>query len=148
MRLSEIMTRGVETISLEDTVQEAARRMQQADVGFLPVIQNATAVGIVTDRDIVVRVIAAGRDPAGTFIGEVMSHGVAKAEGEADPNRTGAVESLHVDEDVGTALDLMRRKQLRRILVHDDDYRMVGVVSLADFARGATVTTTASTTPT
>lgn len=135
MRLGEIMSRDIETVALDDTIQEAARRMQQADVGFLPVIQNGTTVGILTDRDIAIRAVALGRDPGTTYVGEIMSHGETKEPGTVDPERTGTVESLHIDEDIETTFELMRRKHLRRVLVHDDDYRLVGVVSLADLAR-------------
>ncbi|MEX0716457.1 MAG: CBS domain-containing protein [Planctomycetaceae bacterium] len=136
MRLNDIMTRGVETISADQTIQEAASKMRDADVGFLPVIQEETAVGILTDRDIVVRGVADGFE-AVAYVGEIMSRGAAKEAGEVDPERTGSVVSLHLDEDVATALELMRRKKMRRLLVHDDDYRLVGVVSLADVARAA-----------
>ena len=73
MQLKDIMTRGVEVIAPEATVQEAARKMQQLDVGPLPVCDGDRLVGMLTDRDITVRAVAQGRDPKTMTVREAMT---------------------------------------------------------------------------
>lgn len=93
--------------------------MANLDVGFLPVIDATEAVGIITDRDIVVRGVVPGRDPAKTTVGEIMTVGV---------------EIMSEHATVEDAAHLMEEKQIRRVLVQSDDGRLVGVVSLGDIA--------------
>ncbi len=119
MKLRDVMTREVEVISPETPVMEAAEKMRTLDVGSLPVCQGDKVLGVLTDRDIVIRAVAQGRDTRTVKAREVMSAGV---------------ESCNADDDVKDAADHMREKQIRRILVLDDDQKLVGILSLGDLA--------------
>ena len=120
MQLKDIMSIQVEAISEEAPLTEAARRMAQEDIGFLPVIGNDSISGVITDRDIVIRCIADGQDPTIVTVKAVMTRDVFVLPDEAD---------------VTEAAALMEEQQIRRILVQDDQERYVGVVSLGDLAR-------------
>ncbi len=116
----DIMTSGPECIGQAQTLAEAARRMRDLDVGALPICgADGALVGLVTDRDIVVRCVADGGDPAVTTAGEL-------AEGE--PVTIGA------DDPVEDVLATMGEYQVRRLPVMDDG-RLVGIISEADIAR-------------
>jgi CBS domain-containing protein len=119
MQLKEIMTPNVEAVSRETSITEAARRMAAHDIGFLVVIDDGGPVGVLTDRDIVLRVVAEGEDPAAVTAEAVM---------------TPHVELLDETSDVEEAARLMRDHQIRRLLVRGDHNRIVGVVSLGDLA--------------
>ncbi len=113
------MTRNVRVASPEDTVQQAARLMRDEDTGVLPVGEQDRLVGMVTDRDVAVRLAAEGRNPAQTRVREVM---------------TPEVRYLFEDEDLHRAADTMAEQQVRRLPVVNRDKRLVGVVSLGDMA--------------
>jgi len=119
MRVSEVMTRGVECIGPEATLQEAAAKMKSLDVGTLPVCDHDRLVGMVTDRDITVRATAEGDSPTVVHVRDIMTPGV-----------------LYCFEDalVRDAAELMRQKQVRRLVVLNQDKRMVGILSLGDLA--------------
>ena len=119
MQLKEIMTRNVESITREAHVSEAARKMAARDIGFLVVIDDAGPVGVITDRDITVRVVAEGLDPTEVPVGKVM---------------TDDVEIVDETTNVEAAANLMKEKQIRRLLIRGDNNRYVGVVSLGDLA--------------
>lgn len=119
MKLRDVMTREVEVIGPETPVMEAAEKMRTLDVGSLPVCQGDKVLGVLTDRDIVIRAVAQGRDARTVKAREVMSPGA---------------ESCNADDDVKDAADHMREKQIRRILVLDDDRKLVGILSLGDLA--------------
>jgi CBS domain-containing protein len=119
MQIKDIMTRGVETVSPQTTLQEAAARMKTLDVGPLPVCDGDRIEGMVTDRDIVVRGIAEGRDPRTTRVRDVMTRDVVTC-AESD--------------DVKVAARTMKEKQIRRLLVVDDNQKVSGIVSLGDVA--------------
>jgi CBS domain-containing protein len=120
MRCDEAMTEDVEKLGLGDDVARAARRMRDADVGFLPICQSdGTPVGTLTDRDIVVRVVAEGRPPT-TAVEEVM---------------TSELISCRPEDDLSEAERLMRVYQVSRVLVIGEDGRVAGVISLADVTR-------------
>lgn len=119
MIVRDVMTTKVETVSPETTVYEAAMKMQKCDIGSLPVCRGDVVEGIVTDRDIVTRVLAQGKDPRSTSVHDVM---------------TKHVQSVFADEDVSVAAQRMEDEQIRRLLVVDDDHRIVGIVSLGDLA--------------
>lgn len=121
LKIKDIMTDDVATVSPETTVVEAARIMQRHDVGSLPVCEGPDLVGIVTDRDIVVRSVAHGKDLATTPIREVMTQKVATASPETDVHKVAA---------------LMSNQQIRRLPVVDNN-RLVGMVSLGDLATQA-----------
>src|ERR1700736_5017930 len=119
MLVKEIMTRNVEVVSPGDTLEQAARKMEELNIGPLPVCEGNRVVGILTDRDITVRATAAGCDPKTTLVSEAMSHDVI---------------SCHEDQDVSEAAAIMKEHQIRRLLVMSRTDDLVGIVSLADLA--------------
>jgi len=120
MRCEEVMTREVECLKSTDTVADAARRMSELDVGFLPVCRlDGAPVGTLTDRDIVLRAVALQRSYT-TAVDEVMTPDVV---------------ACRPDDDVTRAEQLMRINQISRILCVDDDGRIAGVISLADISQ-------------
>jgi CBS domain-containing protein len=120
MKLSHIMTGGIETIPPQATLAEAAKKMASQDIGSLPVCaERRRVVGIITDRDITVRAVARGMDPNRTRVEEVMTRDVL---------------SCSSDADVEDACQLMEQRQVRRLLVTDGNDTPVGIVSLGDIA--------------
>jgi len=119
MKLHELMSREIELILADSTVQEAAVRMASRNVGFLPVVENSLPVGVITDRDIVVRCIARGEDPRQTLVGRAM---------------TPSIEIINQEASVEEAARRMKEKQIRRLMIEDADGRLVGVVALGDLA--------------
>lgn len=120
MLVKEIMTRNVECVRSDATLQEAARKMRGLDVGPLPVRgDDDRLAGVVTDRDITVRATAEGKDPTQTLVREAM---------------TPQVVYVFEDQDARDAADTMAAHRLRRVLVMNQDERLVGIVSLADLA--------------
>jgi CBS domain-containing protein len=116
----DIMTNSPTTISAIDTVADAARRMAELDVGALPICSTDQRLeGMITDRDIAIRVIAEGRDPATTTVGEL-------AQGEAV--------TIGADDPIDEALQTMTDHQVRRLPVIDG-HRLVGIIAQADVAR-------------
>lgn len=118
MKIRDVMTRDVTSVSPDATIQEAATCMKKIDAGMIPVWDGQKLHGIVTDRDITVRGTAEGHGP-GTKVSEVMTKDVC---------------SCGEDDDVQDAAQLMEREQIRRITVLDGGQRLVGVVSLGDLA--------------
>jgi len=119
MKVSEIMTRNVRVVSPDKTIQEAARLMDEMNVGVLPVCDGRRLRGMVTDRDITVRATAAGLPPDTTRVRDVMS---------AD------VWWCFDDDDVDHIVQLMSDHQIRRLPVVDRDKHLVGIVALGDLA--------------
>ncbi len=118
MSVGKICIRTVYTATREESVLEAARRMQRHDVGTLVVVESgARPVGILTDRDILVSCVACGRDPAATSIGTVM---------------TKPIEEVEDSEAIESALARMRAKRLRRLAVVDRARSLVGILSVDD----------------
>jgi CBS domain-containing protein len=117
--ISEVMTRDVRATEPSATIVEAAKTMANEDIGPMPVVEAGRIVGIVTDRDIVVRVIAAGKDPKSTTVGEIASSDLV---------------TVSPDDDLGEALARMAQNQVRRLPVVEGD-RLVGIVAQADVAR-------------
>lgn len=117
MRLKEIMTTSVESIEVNATVQQAAKKMKVCDVGMLPVTDKGRVVGIVTDRDLVTRALAEGR--TAITVREAMT---------PDPIM------LEQNRDVEDAVQTMVGHRIGRLVVKDTMDRMVGVVSAADLA--------------
>jgi len=120
MKLKEIMTQNVEVIHPDDSLQTAAQKMRDRDIGFLPVCDGDRLIGTVTDRDMIVRVIAEGRDPT-TIIGRNLA--------------TTPVIYCFEDQSVDEAARIMQENQIRRLVILNRDKRLVGVVSLGDLAR-------------
>ena len=118
-RLSDIMSTDVQTLSPEDSLRRAAEQMQSLDVGALPVCSGSRLLGMLTDRDIIVRAVAQGLDPDEACVSDIMSDEVHTARPE---------------DDSEAAMRLMGDRQIRRLPVVDDDRRLVGIVALADLA--------------
>lgn len=119
MKVSEIMTREPSSLTPDATLGEAATLMKQQDCGSIPVVDGGRLIGIVTDRDIVVRVVASGRDPKTVRVSEAMT---------ADPVTIGA------DSDIDEAQRVMADRQIRRLPVVEDG-RLVGLLVLGQLAR-------------
>lgn len=119
MKLKEIMTRDVEVIHPDDSLQTAAQKMRERDIGFLPVCDDDRLIGVVSDRDIIVRVIAEGGDPKAMMGRNLM---------------TAPVIYCFEDQDVEEAARIMQENQIRRLVILNRDKRLVGVVSLGDLA--------------
>lgn len=119
MKVKELMTVDAEVLDPGATVEQAAQAMADADVGSLPVLRRGKVVGILTDRDIAVRVVAEGLSPRETKIERVM---------------TSDVVSCPEDADVEEAVRLMSRNQVRRLAVVDDAGEFAGIVALADIS--------------
>ena len=119
MKISEVMTTGVETVSADQTAREAASFMLRADAGSNPVCDGDKVIGMITDRDIAVRGVAQGRGPD-TPVRDLMSDGIICA---------------HEDDNIDDVAKRMSDKQIRRLPVLDSDQRLVGIVSLGDLAR-------------
>jgi CBS domain-containing protein len=119
LKIRDVMTSNPRSIEPSATVQEAARLMRDQDVGPIPIVENGSVTGIVTDRDIVVNVVAEGKDISSP-VSEIVSRDLVTV----DPEQT-------LDE----ALRLMAQHQVRRLPVCEDDGRLVGIVAQADIAR-------------
>ena len=119
MKVSEVMTREVQTIRPDQPVQEAASFMLSADAGSIPVTDGDRLLGMITDRDIAVRGVAKGRGPD-TPVRELMSNDVVCA---------------RLDEDCADVANKMSEAQVRRLPVIDEQDRLCGIVSLGDLAR-------------
>jgi len=132
----DVMTHTVWTIESTATAREAARLMAEKEVGFLPVIHERVSAGVITDRDIVVRVVAENADPDTTYVGSIVS---AESQTGEDPSehRNAGVATLTEDTPIDEAIQYMDDKQIRRVTVHDKEYRIIGVVSRADLPEAA-----------
>jgi CBS domain-containing protein len=119
MRIHEIMSRDVKTARPDETIQDVARKMRDVDTGAIPVCEGDKLQGMVTDRDIVLRIVTEARS-FDTPASEVMS-----------PD----VEYCYEDDDIAAAADKMAELQIRRLAVVDRDKRLVGIVSLGDIAQ-------------
>jgi CBS domain-containing protein len=119
MLVRDVMTQRAETIGPDATLRTAARRMKDLDVGALVVCEDESVVGVVTDRDIVVRSIAVGRDPDDTLVRSAMT--------------TQVVECVD-DEELEGAVTRMERGAVRRVVVLDAGRRLVGMLTVDDVA--------------
>jgi CBS domain-containing protein len=131
MKISELMTKNPRTVTPDTPVSDAARLMKEEDIGIVPVIERVGGpetrgrlVGVITDRDIAVRLVAEGRS-ADAPVRDVMS---------------GGVKTANPDDSVASVMKLMGQEQVRRIPIVDERGSIVGVVSQADLARKATDT--------
>ena len=119
MKIKDVMTKSVETVRPDQTLQEAASRMKSLDVGPMPVCENDKLVGMLTDRDIVLRAAADGKDLRTTKVREAMT-----------PDVVVCAE----DDDVRDAAKKMKDRQIRRLVVVDGQKKVAGIVSLGDIA--------------
>jgi CBS domain-containing protein len=117
--VADVMTRGVRSMSPQDTVVLAAQAMDELNVGVIPVCEGEKLVGMVTDRDIVVRGVAQQADTKTMKLADVMSTNVR---------------CVRQDDDVGDVLSEMAETQIRRMPVVDEQERLVGILSLGDIA--------------
>ncbi len=121
-KVREAMTERPRCVTPDTTVSQVAEIMEAEDIGAVPVLEGEQLSGMVTDRDIVIRAIAKGKDPRGMPVREIFSREVI---------------TVGPDDDLSDALQLMANHQVRRLPVVDEEDRLVGVVSQADVALGA-----------
>ena len=119
--IRDVMTSNPTSCEPSTSVVHAAKVMAQEDVGPVPVVEGGRVVGIVTDRDLVVRVLAEGRDPNSTTLGEIVSSDLV---------------TVQPDTQLTEALQLMAQNQVRRLPVVEGE-QLVGIVAQADVARAA-----------
>lgn len=117
-QLRDLMSRDVKVINPDMTIMQAAATMRDEGFGMMPVGENDRMIGTISDRDIAIRAVAEGKDSS-TKVRDVMSDGVAWA---------------FEDESVDEAVKIMSERQVRRLPVVDREKRLVGIVSLGDFA--------------
>ncbi len=120
MKIAELMTPGVDPINPGATVQEAATQMAELDVGAVVIGTEDELLGILTDRDIILRVVVDGRNPAEIPVRDVMSS---------------TLFSCASDDIAESVLAEMRDRQIRRMPVYDENHRAVGIVTLGDLAK-------------
>jgi len=118
-KVREVMTDRPRCVTLETPVSEAAELMESEDVGSLPVLEGEQLAGMITDRDIVIRAVAKGKDPRGMPVREVASRELV---------------TVYAEEDLSNALTKMASEQVRRLPVVDEDNRLVGILAQADVA--------------
>src|ERR687885_3033792 len=125
--VSEAMTSNLCTIDATKSVAYAAKMMKDEDVGVAPIVEGQQLVGVLTDRDIAIKVVAEGKDPQSTKVRDVASTNIVTV----DPQ-----------QDLDEALRLMAQHQVRRLPVVEEDGKLVGIVSQADVATHASETQT------
>ena len=116
--LKDLMSRDVQVISPNGTIRDAALRMLEGNFGLMPVGENDQMIGTISDRDIAIRAVAKGKDPS-TKVRDVMSDGVIWA---------------YENDSVDDVAKLMGDHQIRRMPIVNADKKLVGIVSLGDFA--------------
>jgi len=119
MQVKEIMTKNFEMVNSTDSLIEAAKMMKSLNVGVLPVMEGNKIVGLLTDRDIVIRALAEDKDANSIAVKDVMSPEIARCTSE---------------DNVEDAANIMKENKVRRLLVLDNDNTPVGIVSLGDIA--------------
>src|SRR5437762_1778186 len=119
MKLKDILTKDPQVIGPDAMICEAARKMKECDIGMLPVCDGQRLVGAITDRDLAVRAVADGCDPLSTKVRDVMTPGICYG---------------FEEQDLEEVAQQMEEKQIRRLAVLNRDKRLVGIVSLGDFA--------------
>lgn len=115
----DVMTRNPQCVSEKDSVRDAARIMKDQDTGVVPVVDGKKIVGMITDRDIVVRCVAEGKNPLDAKVSDVMSAGVHKVKEDATINEV---------------LTMMSSAEIRRVPVVNGNDEIIGIVSMADIA--------------
>ena len=118
-RVRDVMTANPATVSEKDSIRDVARIMAREDTGIVPVVDGKKIVGLITDRDIVVRLVAEGKDLANSRVKEVMSR---------------SVRSVKEDTPVDEVLDLMSKEKIRRVPVVNQNNELVGILSIGDIA--------------
>ncbi len=123
MKVRQVMTENVDVVHPEASVRTAAEAMRSHNIGALPVCDGDRLVGMITDRDITIRGVAMGREPHELKVGEVMTPGIV---------------FCFEDQEVHEAAEVMQENQIRRLPVLNADKRLIGIVSLGDFATRTT----------
>jgi CBS domain-containing protein len=121
--IRDVMTANPSSLGSGSNVIEAARLMRDVDAGIIPVVEGDKLIGTVTDRDIAIRVVAEGKDPEKTTVGEIASRDLV---------------TIDPQQDLDEALRLMARHQVRRLPVVEEDGKLVGIVAQKDIAQHAT----------
>lgn len=121
MKVRQVMHSPAEWVAADTPVSEVAARMAIADIGALPVGRDDRLVGMITDRDLALRVVAQKRDPQTTRAEEVMTPGLVWC---------------RTEEEVGDAVHLMDERKIRRLPVINEERRLVGMLTLGDIAQG------------
>ncbi len=122
MIVRDVMTVAVKMVRPDTSISDIAKLMRDQDIGAVPVVENEKLIGMITDRDIVVRAVAAARTPNRTTARSVMSERMLYC---------------FADQDIEDVLDNMGDQQVRRLAVVDRDKRLVGVVSIGDLSMSA-----------
>ena len=117
MKVQDVMTRDPRCVTPETSAREAAQVMKDEDVGIVPVVEGERLIGVVTDRDLALRVVADGRDSSAT-VRDVMS--------------SGRIATCRPDEDLDRVMETMANEQVRRIPIVDERGSLVGIVAQAD----------------
>jgi CBS domain-containing protein len=117
--IRDVMTPNPVCVSEKDSIREVARIMAREDTGVVPVVDGRKIIGMITDRDIVVRLVAEGKDPSNAHVNEAM---------------TKNVRSIREDSTINDALQAMSSAQVRRVPVVNDSNEIVGIVSMRDIA--------------
>jgi CBS domain-containing protein len=118
-KVKDIMTKNPEFVKPESNARQAAKQMASLDVGFLPVGEKDNPLGVITDRDIVLRCVAEGKNPEEVSVRDIM---------------TREIKQISEDSSIEEAGNIMRENKIRRTLVVDKDKRTVGVISLGDLS--------------
>lgn len=121
MQAKELMTRTVECISPDTDIREIARIMRSLDIGFVPVCDNDRLIGTITDRDIILRVIADGKDPDDCVAREIMTENLCWC---------------YDDQTAEEIANYMASQEVRRVVVLNRQKRLAGVISIGDLAKG------------
>jgi len=119
MKAKDLMSTNPEIISPQTTLKQAAEKMRDQDIGFLPVGENDRLVGAITDRDIVVRGIANGIEDVNASVKDVM---------------TDEIRYCFENDELDKVADMMSKLQIRRLVVLNDNKRITGIISLGDVA--------------
>ena len=122
MKVRDLMHKGIEIMPPDTPVAKLAENMREKDIGAIPVGSNGQLVGMVTDRDIIVRAVANGKDLSQLTAQDVMTKGVM---------------CCRDTDKVRDVLNVMEEKQIRRVPVTDENERVVGMVSLGDISKAA-----------
>jgi CBS domain-containing protein len=118
--IREAMTSNPKTVSNDQSVVEAARIMKQEDAGIVPIVEGEKLIGVLTDRDIAIQVVAEGKDPQSVKVSELASRDLV---------------TIDPQQDLDEGLRLMARHQVRRLPVVEEDGKLVGILAQADVAR-------------
>jgi CBS domain-containing protein len=120
--INDVMTTDPRTVTADSTVAEAARLMRDEDTGIVPITEGERLVGVITDRDIAIKVAAEGKDPQSTKVSEIASSNLV---------------TIDPQQELDEALRLMAKHQVRRLPVVEEDGKLVGILAQADVARHA-----------